>query len=542
MSINKKVKFFYTLLCILTSIFAVVDHNPLNNGTTLSRNAGGSSFEGPIHNPALLGVERPPAGGMTLPGGMLGIGVWSDKFALSPFNKYWCDSAREVSALLTKIMGNSFGLKGLSPDEVSDRLTEELRNGATFYAGYKQSLLNFGWKYVGFDITTHLDEELKIPGGPFLLIFSRDEGLLPGNTLDLSTFRQDAIWATDVTFSLGLPVNIPALHDIFKLKFGAGGVGVKYVMGHSALRATTKSGKVYYNEFTNSLEVDGEITVRTAGTGFSGPWRWDNIFAEKGLPISGHGIGADIGGILYDENGSLTINFSNIGVIFWVNDVKEVTYKIKKEDLDIYDIISGIEEADKDSGDPTLYIFNRNKNEYISNEADTLRESSGFVSWLPVTLNIGYSYRWDFSKVKPWGLRILADYAVAAVNYEQALAKSAGRSFFPRISLGGEAGVLGGFLPIRLGYVFGGAEKLASAFGVGINLRYFSINASYKAVGSPIFLPRRGVEVAASVNVNWGMSTDKDKDGIRDRDDKCPIDPEDKDGFEDEDGCPELDN
>jgi outer membrane protein OmpA-like peptidoglycan-associated protein len=35
---------------------------------------------------------------------------------------------------------------------------------------------------------------------------------------------------------------------------------------------------------------------------------------------------------------------------------------------------------------------------------------------------------------------------------------------------------------------------------------------------------------------------DNDADGIRDRDDKCPMDPEDIDQHEDTDGCPDLDN
>jgi outer membrane protein OmpA-like peptidoglycan-associated protein len=35
---------------------------------------------------------------------------------------------------------------------------------------------------------------------------------------------------------------------------------------------------------------------------------------------------------------------------------------------------------------------------------------------------------------------------------------------------------------------------------------------------------------------------DNDQDGILDKADKCPNDPEDKDGFEDDDGCPDLDN
>ena len=35
---------------------------------------------------------------------------------------------------------------------------------------------------------------------------------------------------------------------------------------------------------------------------------------------------------------------------------------------------------------------------------------------------------------------------------------------------------------------------------------------------------------------------DRDGDGLNDDVDKCPDDPEDKDGFEDDDGCPDLDN
>jgi len=35
---------------------------------------------------------------------------------------------------------------------------------------------------------------------------------------------------------------------------------------------------------------------------------------------------------------------------------------------------------------------------------------------------------------------------------------------------------------------------------------------------------------------------DNDADGILDKDDKCPLEPEDKDGFEDQDGCPDPDN
>jgi OmpA-OmpF porin, OOP family len=35
---------------------------------------------------------------------------------------------------------------------------------------------------------------------------------------------------------------------------------------------------------------------------------------------------------------------------------------------------------------------------------------------------------------------------------------------------------------------------------------------------------------------------DNDNDGVADANDKCPLEPEDKDGFQDDDGCPDLDN
>ena len=46
------------------------------------------------------------------------------------------------------------------------------------------------------------------------------------------------------------------------------------------------------------------------------------------------------------------------------------------------------------------------------------------------------------------------------------------------------------------------------------------------------------------VGGEWGAkkNVDRDHDGINDDVDKCPDEAEDKDGFEDEDGCPELDN
>ena len=48
--------------------------------------------------------------------------------------------------------------------------------------------------------------------------------------------------------------------------------------------------------------------------------------------------------------------------------------------------------------------------------------------------------------------------------------------------------------------------------------------------------------VPPGLSVDVAKVSDRDGDGIPDNLDKCPDDPEDKDGFEDEDGCPDPDN
>ena len=57
--------------------------------------------------------------------------------------------------------------------------------------------------------------------------------------------------------------------------------------------------------------------------------------------------------------------------------------------------------------------------------------------------------------------------------------------------------------------------------------------------GAPDWRLLGGVSLAPSFDPN---SRDSDKDGIVDALDRCPRDPEDKDRWQDEDGCPELDN
>jgi len=68
---------------------------------------------------------------------------------------------------------------------------------------------------------------------------------------------------------------------------------------------------------------------------------------------------------------------------------------------------------------------------------------------------------------------------------------------------------------------------LSAVLGAGAGL--------IRAIGSPQFRVLAGVRWMPNMN-------DTDGDGVRDGDDACPTQPEDRDGFRDADGCPDPDN
>ncbi|MDD5309589.1 MAG: OmpA family protein [Deltaproteobacteria bacterium] len=85
---------------------------------------------------------------------------------------------------------------------------------------------------------------------------------------------------------------------------------------------------------------------------------------------------------------------------------------------------------------------------------------------------------------------------------------------------------------VGLGYEFSWAED----FNLGPYARF-----THVPLGDGIQYKMFAVGLEASLGGKFEPD-DRDKDGIEDEKDKCPDQPEDKDGFEDEDGCPDADN
>jgi outer membrane protein OmpA-like peptidoglycan-associated protein len=553
------------IMAAVTLVFPNIDQHPRNSGASMARNAWGSTAEGAYLNPALLGVDRVPYKDILFPPLTdFGLGIWSNKLHIKPYRAWFgsyggrdeVDVWREITE---KTLRKSFRLKGLNPDQASRKMGKKLANGASIYSGAAVSLFSLSLDYFAVSMDMRMGRQITIPEGVWYMCLD-DVGLLPGNKLDLSKFRYDLLWTTDLTFSTGLPVQIPALHDFFKLEHGAGGVGVKYVMGHSILRAQAETGTLIYDATSNAYNVDTRIDVQAAGTNMYDAWRMlDMESMDRGLPINGHGLGIDVGGILYNDKSSLSFNVTDLGVIFWIGNTREVTYRMQKDGLTVYDVVEGVENAEDQAkerarleGDPEwrdatpsddeilLNVFVRDSNEFISDSRDTLKESQGFVTVLPLAVNLSYAYTWNLSDSTV--VKYLPEDITVGVNYQQQLARGPGRSFVPRLSVGAEFVTVSNWVPVRAGLILGGTERVASTLGFGINAQYWQFNFAYKAVGTPVFIATRGMQMAMGVNLKNILRSDRDKDGIKDKKDKCPTEPEDIDGFEDEDGCPDFDN
>jgi outer membrane protein OmpA-like peptidoglycan-associated protein len=113
-----------------------------------------------------------------------------------------------------------------------------------------------------------------------------------------------------------------------------------------------------------------------------------------------------------------------------------------------------------------------------------------------------------------------------------------------RIDLQGE--LSGGWLPSVSGRALLALPLEAAAGLVGRPSRRWSVYAMAGAgitngVAVPDFRLIGGVRYAVRLPAKGG-ARDSDDDGIPDSQDRCPDEPEDRDGFEDQDGCPDADN
>ncbi len=97
---------------------------------------------------------------------------------------------------------------------------------------------------------------------------------------------------------------------------------------------------------------------------------------------------------------------------------------------------------------------------------------------------------------------------------------------------------------VRAEAPFANADEVSGELDLGVRAlpgKGFAIRAGF-GTGMPRGVPAPLARVVVGVSWSRELLRDRDGDGLLKPKDKCPVDPEDKDGFQDEDGCPDPDN
>jgi len=498
---KKLLSFTGIMICIL--FYSIVNgetgNDPSSSGMGNIRNAYGSGIETAIFNPAILGSQLGPWGSVKfIPLNSYSVGYWSDKLALTPYKEYFSiDEDGQWQALVNQLINSSFRIAGKTPRESSKKITKKIKDGASVYTGVDISLMGAIAGNFAVDVSTSAHIETGLPAAPFLILFSEENGLKTGSKLPLTNLGVQARVTTDIDLAYGQSIDLSGIaeflnnltRDITDFKHSSWGGGLTISLGHGYVNLKTVDGSIELADDGSSMIMDATVNLKTSGTGIQGNWDFNNPY-EDGFKFAGIGAGVNAGVLMHGEKALISIALQRLGPMVW-NDLQERKFDIRTRKLNIMTLF----EDDVDMFDPD--------EGGISPENVSLKNTGRHYSWQPTRLNIGLGYKFNFNYQERKGLRALSDYVNTSFGYEQSLAPWPGRSFVPRVALGAENGFLWGYFPVRAGFVFGGSERVASTAGFTVGLPAFNLQVAYKAVGTPFWFPRKGMELAFGLSTEW---------------------------------------
>jgi hypothetical protein len=555
------------LFVCFSTVFGASEEAPVTMGSSGALTLMNGSMD-PAANPAILGLPAiSRAGGILAPIlPSMRFGYYSNVLALTPYRDLW-DGENDDDfwrRYINTVLNKSFNIEGLSASASSRMIEQKVSDGVSIYEGGSVNLFILRLPRLLVDITTTVDCEEHISGVPFFILFSDRKGLIEGNSLDLSDTRADLIALTRIGARYAFPLPLPSLFDRIeswtkgKIAFdqGALGFGAKYVLGNAMMRLRVPESDITVAPDGGNASYRARVVITESGTGFDEDF--DYRFDPGNSYSSGNGVGIDAGYAMSGTKGPVFgVAMHDLGFVAW-RDAKESEFYVACDSLKL----KLLNDNDEDTTDDDPFID-------TITDPIRLKKVGARYTMLPLRFTLSTGYEWDMNSLFGPSIGALSDFARIGLNFEQHLTRWPGRSRIPKLTIGGENGFLYGVLPLRAGFSFGGAEELASTFGIGIDARVIKLDVAYKANGSLYFYPRRGLEIALRLSAAWGNNResksdlkknkgspapenkpaekdtsnfDNDHDNIQGSPDKCPDQPEDKDGFEDEDGCPDFDN
>ncbi len=353
-------------------------------------------------------------------------------------------------------------------------------SGLSLDSGAEIGLLSLSYRNYAFFIKGSGASDITLPRDPFELILYGNE---LNRSYEIGNVDGEALAQVTTGISAAKRLDLKGFNEF------SVGVSLKYLRGLYYAEVTKSGGNILTTE--SSIEGEGEIVYRHAqgGEGFSLDLGATGSFGE------GWVVGLAL--------------FNPLGTLKWSRETEEGFFTFKAESL----------------------TASSTKKDTLVASDDSSYEIGSFRSHLPSYLKMGVSR--CFHKF------------LLGFDYEQGFRNTAGVSTTPRLSAGVEYNLLK-WLPLRGGLAIGGREGFNSALGLGLYLGAFQLDVSTSSRGL-VFTPwSKGIGLAASFGLRFGKAAqaplDQDEDGIPDNLDACPLQPEDLDGFQDTDGCPDPDN
>ena len=442
-------------------------------------------------NPATLGLVRTTKNELIVPlFPAIEAGYWSNRLAL-PLYVNAMDSGK-LADYIDIVLDRSFKTADLDPGSVSDRILNNVSNGATICARTRATFLALTTKLGSLTAHSSIDAQVDIPKAFFAVVFGDDQGLTPGSSFDFKGLKAEAVVYSTISASYGRPFSSPPLkqfidrlsHGFLDFSSYSWGVGLDYVMGHALFKEKTLDGtmKVTKRDGIDAVAIDGKVEMTTAGGGFHGKWETPESFGTSNF-FPGSGVGLSAGIALAGPHMSLGLSLNSLGFIRW-DHVKKVVYTVKDTSVSLARLLTD-----------TIVTTKPGK-------SDSLKEAPAFFQSLPTSISLATGYTFLFHK-RPKNFRAFFQYTTIAFQYDQNCAPWPTHNYIPRIGLGVEDGAIFGFVPIRCGFFAGGGEYYGSSLGLGLNTRFVKIYLGYTAYGALYFYSRRGMALSANIIGGW---------------------------------------
>jgi hypothetical protein len=480
---------------------------PSTVSTNVSYYAPGSGMNGVVLNPVMLVVNNEMVRGRRLLPycNSFTAGYWSDKLALTPYREMFSIyKSGQWKLLITRLINESFGVTGKTAEKTSRKITEKVRGGMSLFGSSDVLLLGMVLNTVALDVRVRTDLQTDLPDAPFLILFSEDEGIRHGANLSLSHMGAQLRVITDITAYYGLYIDlsritdrcneITGFTDFEKVSWGG---GLTASIGNCFLDMKTIDGGIRMNEDGTGIRIDADMNLKTAGTGLSGKWRFESPL-ENGIPVVGGGAGIDVGVLMYGDRTSIGITLRRLGFMYW-KDVQEADITIRTRNLSTADFIAA------ELSDKRYDLFDTSEGGYFPDpeKGDSLHGDAALLQWQPARAGFRFGYQINRKNTMDSRVCAFSRYIKTTFEYEQSIIRWPGRSFFPRLALDVENGFLWGALPVTIGIILGGAEKIASSAGFTIGIRYFHLQFGYQAIGTPYWYPKRGMRAAFGLCTEW---------------------------------------